>query len=297
MTPGDPTARVQIVALSLIPGLGGKTLDRLVAYFGTVEAVLQASERDLTAVPRIGPRLAAAIRAVDLARTGAEIERWQAAGIGLLLREDAAYPAALKPLADAPPVLFWRGNPPPLPDAPAVAVVGTRQPRPQACDLAQTLAAAIAAQGGIVVSGLAAGIDTAAHQGALRAGGVTLAVLGCGVRVPYPPDNRPLAHEIAANGALLAEVHPDAGPNSAALVARNRLISGLSRAVIVVEAGASSGSLHAARFAVSQGRAVYALDTDSDGNRLLLNGDAQPLPPDPSDLKERIKALLTDNRA
>ena len=293
MTPGNPTARAQIVALSLIPGLGGKTLDRLVAHFGAVDAVLQASERDLIAVPRIGPRLAAAIRAVDLARTCAEIDRWQAAGIVLLLREDAAYPAALKLLADAPPVLFWRGNPPPLPDAPAVAVVGTRQPGPQARDLAQTLAAEIAAQGGIVVSGLAAGIDTAAHQVALRAGGITLAVLGCGVRVPYPPDNRPLAHQIAAHGGLLAEVHPDAGPNSAALVARNRLISGLSRAVIVVEAGATSGSLHASRFALSQGRSVYALDSDSAGNRLLLNAGAQPLPLEPSRLKQRIKELLT----
>ncbi|HML24726.1 MAG TPA: DNA-processing protein DprA, partial [Aggregatilinea sp.] len=140
-------------------------------------------------------------------------------------------------------------------------------------------AGALAACGCTIVSGLAAGIDTAAHQGALRAGTRTLAVLGSGVQSVYPPGNRTLARHIIEHGAVIAEVQPDAGPNAPALVARNRLISGLSRAIVVVEAGETSGSLHAARFAQAQGRAVYAVESAAAGSRHLINSNAaQPLP-------------------
>lgn len=279
MTAPTPDEMARWVALSLIPNLGRKTIDRLLDHFGTLAAILAAPDDALRAVPRVGPKLAAAIRAADVAHTQAALHRWQAGGIAVLLHTQDGYPAALRALDDAPPVLFVRGS---LLPTPAVAIVGTRRPRPQAAQIAGDLAARFAARGWTITSGLAAGIDTAAHQGALHAGGRTQAVLGCGVRVVYPPENERLAAQIVAQGALLSETDPDAPPNSPALVARNRLISGLSRAVIVVETGTSGGSLHAVRFAQAQGRPVYALDSDAPGNRQLIAAGAQPLPRDPA---------------
>jgi DNA processing protein len=271
---------VQWVALSLIPNLGSRTIGNLLDHFGSLDAILHASETDLQTVPRIGPRLAAAIRAVDLARTRQEIAAWQADGVSIRLRQDdPAYPPALTALPDAPPVLFLRGTIRPE-DTQAIAIVGTRRPTSASRELAAALAGALAAQGWTVVSGLAEGIDTAAHEGALQADGRTLAVLGCGVRVIYPPVNAALAARIIARGAVLSETHPDVAPNSPALVARNRLVSGLARALVVVEAGETSGSLHAARFARAQGRVVYALDNDSPGNQHLIADGASPLRPE-----------------
>lgn len=276
MTGPAPDDRAPWVALSLIPGLGARTLDRLLGAFGSLEAILAAPPAALLAVPRIGPKTAAAIRAVDLERTRSDIARWQADGIHILLHTDADYPAALKTLDDPPPVLFRRGAMLPQ-DERAVAVVGTRRPSPPARELAARLAGELAVRGWTIVSGLAAGIDAAAHRGALEAGGRTLAVLGSGLHTVYPPQNVRLAARIIRSGAILSETHPDAAPNSAALVARNRLISGLSHAVIVVEAGARSGSLHAARFAGQQGRIVFAVDCAAVGNRQLIANGARPL--------------------
>lgn len=276
MTGPSPGDLAPWVALSLIPGLGARTLDRLLEAFGSLEAILAAPPDALQTVPRVGPKTAAAIQAVDLPRTRADIARWQAAGIAILLHSDADYPAALKTLDDPPPVLFRRGAALPQDDR-AIAVVGTRRPSPHARELAAHLAGALAARGWTVVSGLAAGIDAAAHRGALDAGGRTLAVLGSGLTAIYPAHNARLAARILENGALFCETHPEAGPNSPALVARNRLISGLCHAVIVVEAGLQSGSLHAARFARQQGRMVFAVDSPAPGNRQLLADGAQRL--------------------
>jgi len=281
MADPQPTSRTAWVALCLVPRLGGRTLARLLARFGSVEAVLAAPEADLRRVPKVGAALAAAIRAADPAHTEAAIRAWRQAGIALLTPADADYPPALRGLDDAPPLLFARGALQPG-DARAVVVVGTRRPSPAARDLAEAGAAALAARGWTIVSGLAEGIDAAAHRGALRAGGRTLAVLGSGVRCVYPPQHAALAEEIAAHGALLAEVPPGAAPERPALVARNRIISGLSRAVIVVEAGPSSGSLHAARFARAQGRTVLTIPASVEGNRRLLSEGAGALPADPT---------------
>lgn len=281
----DPTL-AQWVALSLIPHLGGHTIDRLLAHFGTLDAICAAGTPDLRAVRGIGPTFAAAIQALDVPRTQAAIDAWQTDGIAILLRDDAAYPDALRSVDDAPPVLFARGT---LSDSDrrAVALIGTRRPSANARQHAQRLAAALAEAGWTVVSGMAAGIDAAAHAGALDAGGRTFAVLGCGVRVAYPPEHRLLAQHITANGALLCEVHPDAAPNGPALVARNRLISGLSRAVVVIETGATGGSLHTVRFAKAQGVPVFALDTPAPGNRQLIADGASALP-----VKSTCAALL-----
>jgi DNA processing protein len=270
----------QWVALSLIPRLGSRTLANLLDRFGSLDAILSASDTELQTVPRIGPRLAAAIRAVDLARTQQEIAAWQADGISIRLRKDGPpYPTALATLPDAPPVLFLRGTLRPE-DTQAVAIVGTRRPALASRKLAAALAGTLAASGWTVVSGLAEGIDTAAHEGALQAGGRTLAVLGCGVRAIYPPANAALAVRIIRQGAVLSETHPDAPPDSPALVARNRLISGLSRAIVIVEAGAAGGCLYAARYARAQARVVYAVDHRSPGNQRLIADGASPLPPE-----------------
>jgi DNA processing protein len=283
---------VQWVALSLIPNLGQRTITSLLDHFGTFDAVFAANTDDLQAVPRIGPKLAAAIRSVDLAQTRQEIAAWQADGIVILLHADGApYPAALAALPDAPPVLFQRGTLDPGAQRAAAAVVGTRHPSAAARALADALGGALAAQGCTLVSGLAAGIDTAAHQGALCAGGRTIAVLGCGVRSIYPLGNLRLAAQIVTHGALLSETHPDAAPNGPALVARNRLISGLSRVLIVVEAGESSGSLHAARFARDQGRIIFAVDSGAPGNARLIAGGARPLDPESRNWADLYAAL------
>jgi DNA processing protein len=279
MTDHHAPALTQWVALSLIPNLGSRRIAALLDRFGSIEAVLEASEAELRAVPGIGLKLAAAIRAVDLARTASEIAGWQADGIAILLRGTGGYPAALNMLDDAPPVLFWRGSPG-QDDSRAVAVVGTRSPTAASRRLAENLSGTLAGQGWTIVSGLAAGIDTAAHWAALQAGGRTLAVLGCGVRVIYPPENTPLAAQIVTRGAMLSETHPDLPPSSPSLVARNRLISGLSRAVIVIETAEDGGSMYTARFAREQGRTVYAVDNGSAGTARLIEAGARPLSPD-----------------
>jgi DNA processing protein len=286
----DPTL-IQWVALSLLPNVGGRTLAMLLDHFGDLDAIFSASESDLRAVRGIGPKLSAAIRSIDLDHTAAEMAAWQSAGIEVLLQPafhtlssaprtaNGLYPAALAALPDAPPVLFGRGTLIPG-DTRSVAIVGTRSPPAAARRFAASMAQAFAQRGWTIVSGLAAGIDTAAHEGALHAGGRTLAILGSGVNVVYPPQNAALAAAIRGHGGLFAEVHPEATPTSPALVARNRIISGLSRAIIVVEASETSGSLHAARFARHQNRPVYAVANDRPGNRQLIADGARPLPPD-----------------
>lgn len=278
--PLTPHERAQWIALSLVPRLGRRTLERLHAQFGSPDAILGAREADLRAVPRVGAKTAAAILRADPAAVEAALERWRGTGITPLLPEDDGFPARLRALDDGPAALFWRGTP--LSDgAPAAAIVGTRRPTRAAHTLASEMAETLARAGWTVISGLALGIDTAAHAGALR-GGITAAVLGSGLATIYPPSNSGLADQIAACGALLSEVHPDAAPNSPALVARNRLIAGLADIVIVIEAGIDSGSLHAARFAHAYGRAVLVGPGDAAGNRSLLAQGAHRLPADPA---------------
>jgi DNA processing protein len=280
--------RVQWITLALIPRLGRRTLERLLAHFGSLDAVLSADDAALKAVPRIGAKTAAAIRAADPHATAAALDDWQAAEISALLPGDDAFPARLAALDDSPAVLFWRGSALPDESTPTVAIVGTRRPTRAAREMAIALAETLASDGWAVVSGLALGIDTAAHSGALSGGGMTVAVLGSGLTTIYPPSNATLAEHIAARGALLSEVHPDATPDRSALVARNRLISGLSDVVIVIEAGLDSGSLYAARFAQTYGRALFAADSPAAGNLRLLAEGASRLPADSARWQELL---------
>jgi DNA processing protein len=188
----------------------------------------------------------------------AALERAVGSGIVVVPWSDAAYPVALTTIADPPPVLWARGRIAAL-NEPSVAIVGARAGSAYALSVAAQLAGDLARAGLVVVSGLARGVDSAAHRGTLAAGGATVAVLGSGVDVLYPKEHVPLARDIAHDGAVISELVPGTPPQAFFFPLRNRIISGLSRAVVVIEAGEKSGSLITARTALEQGRDVLAV--------------------------------------
>ena len=268
------------VALSLIPGVGGTTARKLVERLGTIEAVFEVDTADLTSVPRITPDIAQRIRQTSLENVEAEIMSWEDEGITVLTPGDEDYPPLLRAVSDAPVVLFVQGHVRSS-DARAVAIVGARQPSERGQRISQQLAEGLAARGWTIVSGLAAGVDTSAHRGALAASGRTLAVLGSGLRVIHPRENAELAQEIVKRGALLSELHPATPPRGQQLMARDRIISGLARAVIVIEGGEKSGSLDTAAKARKQSRPVLAVPGSPGTDQLIASGarriDAEPL--------------------
>ncbi len=260
------------LALTTLSGVGSVTLRRLLDRFGDLAAVFDAPDRELLSIPRVTPDVVAHLHAISLDVLSEEIASLSDEGITVLTWEDEGFPAPLRPLPDAPPVLFVRGEVRRA-DELAVAIVGTREPTPRAREWAEGLACEVAARGVTVVSGLALGIDTAAHQGALAApSGRTLAILGSGIRVVHPRENRDLAERIIQRGALLSEFHPATPPRGPQLMARDRIVSGLSRAVIVVEAGEKSGSLDTAARARRQGRPVFAVPGSPGTDALLAQG-------------------------
>jgi DNA processing protein len=265
------------VALSLTEHIGGKTLRALMTHFGDSRAILNASLADLRQVPGIGPKIARSIQAIDLSQTEAALRRWNSQGVRALTIHDEDYPARLREVPDAPPTLFVRGGWPPKFER-SIAVVGTRSPATASMGVARQIGAKLTEKGFNVVSGLALGIDTQAHMSVVLAGdGYALAVLGSGVLNIYPPTNQQLAKRILDCGALVCEVAPEASPSAANLVARNRIISGLCEAVIVVETSIDGGAMYAAKRAQEQGRRVYALDNQASGNRALIDSGAMGL--------------------
>jgi DNA processing protein len=187
------------------------------------------------------------------------IDRAARGGINAVTWGDPRYPPALAAIVDPPPILWLRGALSSLVDRPVVAIVGSRAATPYALEVAGQLAVDLASRGLTIVSGLARGVDSAAHRGALTGGGETIAVLGSGVDVMYPPEHAPLAHDIERRGAVISELVPGTPPNAIFFPHRNRIISGLSRAIVVIEAGEKSGSLITARCALDQGRDVLAV--------------------------------------
>jgi DNA processing protein len=288
--------RAYWVAFSLVKGIGAVRLQALIDAFGDAKTAWNASP---AAYQRAGlgakviERLISVRASLDIPRYLAQIE---AQGISILTRTDDAYPPHLKEIDQSPPVLYVRGNFVPE-DAWAVAIVGTRAVTAYGRQVTEELATLLAHNGVTVVSGLARGVDAIAHTAALKAGGRTLAVLGSGVDKIYPPEHRVLAEKMMTQGAVISDYAPGTPPESANFPPRNRIISGLSLAVVVVEAGETSGALITADFAVGQGREVFAVPggiyaPQSRGpNRLIANG-AHPLL-NPQDL---LKALdLTRN--
>jgi DNA processing protein len=232
-----------LLTLNLTEGIGVVLYRRLVRHFGSLDAVAKASEKSLREVAGIGPVLAKSIREHVRQGTAArEIELAARLGLRILPFWHDDFPAVLKPLYDPPLVLYQKGALAPD-DVFAVAIVGTRTPTYYGRSQAERFARLLAARRVTVVSGLARGVDTAAHEAALKAGGRTVAVLGSGLRNVYPPENAKLAERIAERGALLSEFALAASPNPKNFPRRNRIVSGLSLGVLVVEAGAKSGAL------------------------------------------------------
>ena len=245
--------------LNLVQGVGPRIQRALCDRFGTPGDVFAASAQELQSVSGVGPKLVAAIleaRASDAAER--ETARCRDAGIRLVLAGSAAYPRMLGEICDAPHVLYCRGSIEPR-DHLAVAIVGSRRCTVYGKQQAERLADGLSRAGVTVVSGLARGIDSAAHRGALSAGGRTFAVMATGLAHIYPPEHAELAGEVAAHGALLSEARLDQAPVAGLFPQRNRIIAGLSLGVIIVEASRRSGALYTARHAMEQGREVFAV--------------------------------------
>jgi DNA processing protein len=269
------------VGFNLVKGIGAVRLQALQDHFGDLSLAWQAPPVALQAAG-LGPKLAERViqirGSLDLDRYMARLE---AQGIQILIWDDELYPRRLKEIDQPPPVLYMRGALKPE-DFWSVAVVGTRRVSAYGRQVADELAMFLANNGVTVISGLARGVDAIAHQSALKAGGRTIAVLGCGVDRIYPPEHTQLAEKIMASGAILSDYAPGTPPGASNFPPRNRIISGLSMATVVVEAGQTSGSLITAQFAADQGREVFAvpgniLAPQSKGTNRLIADGAHPM--------------------
>lgn len=291
------TPREAFLALTLLPRVGPVTIRRLLDHFQEPERVFKAGERALQAVEGIGPALAKVIHGwedqIDLAR---EKRRIRETGATFLTIREENYPALLKEIHDPPPGIYVLGEINER-DRHAVAVVGSRRSTHYGNTAARKLSSQLAAAGITVVSGLARGIDTAAHEGALEAKGRTLAVIGCGIGNIYPPENEPLARRIAdGHGAVLSEFPIDQIPDKTTFPMRNRIVSGLSRGLLVVECPAWSGAMITANLAAEHGRNVYAVPgpidrPSSEGCHKLLK-DGAKLVTSADDILEDFSWLL-----
>jgi len=272
------------------PGVGNLLCRRLVDRFGTAEAVLAAAPEELSAVDGVPERVARAIpdhKPSDAVRR--ELDRLAASPYQVLTLADPAYPSALREIPDPPPFLYVHGDLASMDRA--VALVGSRHPSRYGLETARDLATGLARHRVTVVSGMARGIDTAAHRGALAAGGRTVAVLGSGLEKPYPPENRPLFDRIAASGAVVTEFALQAGPEAHHFPIRNRVISGLCLGTVVVEAALRSGALITARLAGEQGREVFAVPGRIRSGR---SGGAHRLLKDGARLVEGVEDILEE---
>jgi len=247
-----------LVLLNMVPDIGSIRLKRLMEFFGSAQNILQASEEKLTMVCGITKIIAAKIRALKTKDLSQEFSRVKKESIAIITQEDPGYPLNLKNIIDPPPVLYLKGKLK-AEDNIGIAVVGSRRASFYGLDSARIFSSRLAERGFTIVSGMARGIDTAAHQGALRVCGRTIAAIGSGFNHLYPEENRQLAEDIAQNGAVISEFPMDTLPLKQNFPRRNRVISGLSLGVLVVEAAKNSGALITADFALEQGREVFAV--------------------------------------
>jgi DNA processing protein len=268
------TEREAYLVLNAAPGVSCRAKHRWLEAAGGARQALQLARPDVEAL--LGERAAAkVVPFLESADPHTLEEAARRCGAEVVTLADAGYPQPLREIPDPPLALYVRGK---VPEHVAVAVVGTRNPSSDGEYVAHRMAADLAAAGVCVVSGLARGVDASAHRGALEAGGPTVAVLGCGVDVPYPAGHEELAARVALHGAVVSEYPPGTPPAKHHFPSRNRIISGLSRAVVVVEATLRSGALITADLALEQGREVFAvpgsvLNPRSQGpHRLLREG-------------------------
>jgi DNA processing protein len=266
------------IALNMTPGVGPRAAARLLERFGSAEAVFAALRSELERL-RLRPEAVESIVLRDRhAEAERELERVRALGADVLVLDDGTYPALLREIADPPITLYVRGQWEACLDAPCVAIVGSRRCSTYGQNVALMLARDLATRGVTIVSGLARGIDAAAHRGALDAGGRTVGVLGTGIDEVYPRDHKKLAEEMLARGGALVSQFPlRTPPIPENFPYRNRIISGLSLGVLLVEAAENSGSLITARLAMEQSREVFAVpgnitSRNSFGTNYLIKG-------------------------
>jgi DNA processing protein len=281
--PLSASALEPLLRLAVVPGIGPARLQALMRRFGSAERVLAASSAEIRTLHGFGGEL---VRRVAAAREPAGLERARAA-LALLQRhhavtltpDDLDYPEGFRQLAD-PPFLFFAAGDLSLLESPSVAVVGTRRPSSYGRDAAAALCRGLVQAGYTIVSGMASGIDAAAHQAALEAGGTTIGVLGTGIERVYPAENRSLYREVRERGLLLTEFAPGEEPKAGNFPRRNRLIAALSFGVVVVEMAARSGARHTVDAALELGREVFAVpgpigsEVSTGTNQLIKQGAA-----------------------
>lgn len=247
------------IALNMVPGIGGATFRRLVRFFGSPGGALSAPLRDLTRIRGLTPAVCQSIvENRDSIPIERELDMIQRHGCKVITIQDASYPTNLKAIYDPPQVLYMKGDLVPT-DSLAISVVGTRTASPYGKMVAEQLSNHLASKGVTVVSGMAYGIDTAAHNGALNASGRTIAVMGNGLDIVYPARNASLQERIIASGAAISEFPMGTPALRNNFPRRNRVISGLSLGTLVVEAPKRSGALITADYALEQGREVFAV--------------------------------------
>jgi DNA processing protein len=257
------------LALSLVPGVGSVLIKRLLDRFNTPEAVFRAPLKDLLRIEGLGQRVAGEIRKGPSERAvEKELSLLKKTGGRVVTLKDDDYPKRLKDIYD-PPALFYLRGELRREDELAVAIVGSRKTSGYGREITERIGEDLARHGVTVVSGMARGIDSVAHHGALQGGGRTIAVLGCGVDVIYPSENRNLFYRIIDQGAVVSEFPMGSPPEAGHFPRRNRIISGLSMGVVIVQASADSGSLITAGYALEQGREVFAVpgNVGAEGSR------------------------------
>lgn len=266
------------LALSLVPGVGSTLMKRLLDRFNTPEAVFRASMKELLSIEGLGGKVAGEIQKGPSEKAvERELSLLKEVDGKIITFKDRDYPRRLKDIYDPPALLYMRGELKSR-DELAIAIVGSRKTSPYGRWFTEKIARDFAHHGVTVVSGMARGIDSVAHQGALQGGGRTIAVLGCGINVIYPSENRNLFYQMIEQGAVLSEFSMGSPPEGGHFPRRNRIISGLSVGVVIVQASAESGSLITAGYALEQGREVFAVpgNVGAEGsrgtNRLIKEG-------------------------
>ena len=247
------------VWLAELPGLRSQPRLALLRHFGSPENIFFADREELLLAEDVPPAQAELALNRDLSAADRILADCQRLGQRILTLQDAEYPQRLRNIFDPPLVLYVRGRMPAIDEEAAIAVVGTRKCTPYGVASAERLSQELASGGAVVVTGLARGVDTAAARGALRAGGTVVGVTGGGLDVVYPPENGDLYDDVASAGVLLSEYPPGSPPDKTHFPVRNRIMSGLSVAALIVEAPERSGALITARLALDQGRDVYAV--------------------------------------
>lgn len=296
--PLAPSALEPVLRVAIVEGIGPTRLAALMKRFGSAERILAARADELMAVEKLGRVLVGRLRAaatpegLERARTAMAVMK--KANAVAITPDDAAYPDAFRKLDDAPYLLFAVGNLDLLATE-GLAVVGTRAPSHYGLHTTTTLVEAVAKEGLTIVSGMARGIDAAAHATALAAGGGTVGVLGNGIEQAYPPENARLFEKVREKGLLITEFAPGEQPNAGNFPRRNRLIAALSLAVLVVEMGEKSGARHTVDYALAQGKDVYAvpgpISSDVSAGTNLLLKDGATLVTSARDILEGIRGV------